>query len=632
MNDFIIKTIVLLTVFILLPSPAKAQNGTAAGAPQVSKIEPPNWWANHSINPVRLLVRGANFQNAKVSSADKLLKVSNERVNSRGDYLFFDVMISPNAKIGKYDFGISTGGGKTSVPFEISAPLDSSKNFQGITNDDVIYLIMPDRFADGDSSNNKGVDRANPRAWHGGDFKGIASKMPYFKELGVTAIWLTPWYDNSDEITVCDQPWCPNTSYHGYGAIDYYGVENHFGTFADLRALVETAHKNGIKVLQDQVANHVGFKHPWAKNPPLDDWFSPFTQEKFNNSALLSPNSSQAERDNLLHGWFDFSLPDMNQDEPEVARYEIQNALWWIGAIGVDGIRQDTIQYLPRPFIRDWSRAILKQYPKFWMVGEVFEEDSMQTAFFQGGKTGWDRVDTNLPSVFDFKLWRTSQEVFTGVKPARALRDVLKYDGLYGDVNNLTVMQNNHDTTRFMSLPNATLEGAMLHTAFVLATRGIPQLYYGEELAMTGGHDPDNRRDFPGGFAGDAVDKFTKAGRTADEQKMFENIQTWIKIRKESEALKSGGTIDLNYNEDVYNFARQTKNKTIIVGVNRSSETRYIEFQESVLKLDGRRTVYSPNGTGLDINISNYSARDGSVKLPIPPKNMVVYDVLIDSK
>jgi glycosidase len=199
----------------------------------------------------------------------------------------------------------------------------------------------------------------------------------------------------------------------------------------------------------------------------------------------------------LLKGWFNELLPDLNQNEPEVARYEIQNALWWIGATGIDGIRQDTIQYMPREFIRDWSAAILKQYPRFYLVGEVFEEDSAQTAFFQGGKTGWDGVDTNLPSVFDFKLWRTSQEVFTGKKPMRALRDVLKYDGLYSNINRVTVLQNNHDTDRFMSLPNATLEGAMLHTAFILSTRGIPQLYYGEEIAMTGGTRPDNRKDFP---------------------------------------------------------------------------------------------------------------------------------------
>jgi len=526
-------------------------------APQVEKVEPPNWWANHSIDSIRLLVRGANFQNAKVASANKSLKVSNIKVNSRGDYLFFDVSIAKDAKNGKYEFQVSTASGKTIVPFEISAPLDTKTNFQPITNDDVIYLIMIDRFANGDSSNDKDVDRQNPRAWHGGDFRGIKSKIPYLKELGITAIWLTPWYDNADEATTCDKPWCPMTSYHGYGATDYYAVENHFGTMKDLRELIEACHQNGIKIIQDQVANHVGFKHVWMKNPPLENWFTPFTQNTFNNSVLLSPNASQSERDNLLKGWFDFSLPDLNQDEPEVSKYEIQNTLWWIAATGIDGIRQDTIQYMPRTFIRDWSSAILKQYPKFYMVGEVFERDSAQTAFFQGGKTGWDKIDTNLPSVFDFKLWETSQEVFTGKKPMRALRDVLKYDGLYADISRVTTLQNNHDTDRFMSLPNATLEGAMLHTAFMLSTRGIPQLYAGEEIAMKGGHDPDNRQDFAGGFAGDKIDKFTKAGRTADEQKMFEWTKEWIKLRQYNSVIERGRTIDLFYDNDVYIFERR---------------------------------------------------------------------------
>lgn len=600
--------------------------------PVVSKIEPPNWWANHSINPIRLLVRGENFQNAKVTSANKSLRVSNIRVNSRGDYLFFDVTIAPEAKVGKFNFELSTAAGKANIPFEISAPLDLKTNFQGITNEDVIYLIMPDRFADGDSSNNKDIDRANPRAWHGGDFKGITQKIPYLKELGITTIWLTPWYDNADEAITCDKPWCPMTSYHGYGAIDYYGVENHFGTFVDLREMIETAHRNGIKVVQDQVANHVGFKHPWTKNAPLENWFSPFTQNTFNNSVLLSPNSSASERDNVLKGWFDFSLPDLNQEEPEVAKYEIQNALWWVGMTGVDGIRQDTIQYMPRAFIRNWSSAILRQYPRFYMVGEVFERDSAQTAFFQGGKNGWDVIDTNLPSVFDFKLWETSQEVFTNKKPMRALRDVLKYDGLYTNINHVTTLQNNHDTDRFMSLPNATLEGAMLHTAFMLSTRGIPQLYYGEEIAMTGGHDPDNRKDFSGGFTNDKTNKFVRNGRTADEQKIFDFIQTWIEIRRKSDALKRGKTIDLNYNDDIYTFARQSKTETVIVGINRSSETKYIEFKESELNLNNLRATYIPDGAGMTFQVSNYSAEGGIVKLPVPPKNAVIYNVSISLK
>lgn len=606
--------------------------------PTISKMEPPNWWANHTINPVRLLIRGAGFQNAKVTSANKLLKVSNVRVNSRADYLFFDVTIAPNAKIGKYEFDVSTTGGKTKIPFEISAPLDSKTNFQGITNDDVIYLIMTDRFADGDESNNKDVDRANPRAWHGGDLKGITSKIPYFKELGITALWLTPWYDNSDDITTCDKPWCPMTSYHGYGAIDYYAVENHFGTLADLREMIETAHKNGIKIIQDQVANHVGFKHPLAKNAPLDDWFSPFIQNTFNNSVLLSPNASPAERNNLLKGWFDFSLPDLNQEEPEVTKYEIQNALWWIETTGIDGIRQDTIQYLPRPFIKRWSGAILKQYPKFYMVGEVFEEDSAQTAFFQGGKTGWDGIDTNLPSIFDFKLWRTSTEVFTGKKPMRALRDVLKYDGLYPNINRITTLQNNHDTDRFMSLNGATLEGAMLHTAFQLSTRGIPQLYYGEELAMTGGYDPDNRKDFSGGFKGDAANKFTEAGRTADEQEMFDWTQKWINLRRNNRALREGQTVELFYDDEAYVFGRifegeminlRSDNNYAVIAINNSEKTKEITINKTLFGRLNLYVFFSNKNSLESFPISgksnvNLNAKNEAV-LKMSPKSIVIY-------
>jgi glycosidase len=629
------RLIVLIVAAFVISAGAEARIASAenqAQIPRVEKIEPPNWWASHTINPVRVLVRGAHFQNAQVVSKNNQLKVSNVRVNNRGDYVFFDVEIAKNARVGKYDFEISTNNGKASVPFEISAPLASAQSLNTITNDDVIYLIMTDRFADGDRSNNKDVDRKNPRAWHGGDFKGITQKIPYLKELGVTAIWLTPWYDNPDEANQCDKPWCPNTNYHGYHAIDYYATENHFGSMADLREMIEAARRSGIKVIQDQVANHVGIQHSWAKNPPLENWFSPYSQNTFNNSVLMSPNASPAEKDNLLKGWFNELLPDLNQTEPEVAKYEIQNAVWWIGMTGIGGIRQDTIQYMPREFIRDWSNAILRQYPNFYLVGEVFEEDSAQTAFFQGGKTGWDDIDTNLPSVFDFKLWRTSQEVFTGKKPMRALRDVLKYDGLYPNINRVTVLANNHDTDRFMSLPNSTKEAAKLHIAFILATRGIPQLYYGEEILMTGGHDPDNRKDFSGGFVGDASDKFSSKGRTADEQEMFEFVQTWIEIRRKSKALKSGKTIDLNYADDVYAFARRSENETSIIGINRSNETKYIEFQESVLELNNRGSIYRSNGFGASKNISTQSAENGLVKLPIPPKNAVIYNVLINTK
>lgn len=615
----------------------------SAQPPTVEKVEPPNWWAGHSIDVVRVLVRGTNFQNARVTSTTGSLKVSNVRINDRADYLFFDVAIGRSARFGKYDFEVYTGSGKTSVPFEISKPLDTSTNFKGVNNDDVIYLIMTDRFADGDASNNKDVDRQNPRAWHGGDFRGVMSKLDYLKDLGITAIWLTPWYDNPDEANQCDKPWCPYTNYHGYHPVDYYGVENHFGSMADLQELVRAAHAKGIKVIQDQVANHVAIQHAWTISPPLQNWINPKVVNKFNNTVLLSPNGSASERDNVLNGWFTGNLPDLNQDEPEVARYEIQNALWWVGMSGIDGIRQDTIQYMPRPFIRDWSAAILKQYPKFYMVGEVLVQDAAQTAFFQGGKTGWDGIDTKLPSVFDFKLWQTSGEVFTGRKPVSALRDVLKYDGLYGNINNVTVPTGNHDIDRSMSLPGATIEGSMMHMAFVLSTRGIPQIYYGDEIAMPGGFDPDNRRDFPGGWAADSVSKFNAAGKSIDEQRIFTVTKMWIDLRKKNRALREGKTVDLYYDNDAYlfgrvyeddNTSRHRENNYAAIGLNISNSPKTISLKGmsigELATLDWLVSNQNENRSFPSSNRGNVSKNlNGDAVLELPPRSVMFYSANI---
>ncbi|HKQ99471.1 MAG TPA: alpha-amylase family glycosyl hydrolase, partial [Pyrinomonadaceae bacterium] len=521
---------------------------SSAAAPVISKVEPPSWWAGHTINPVRLVVRGANLHGARVTSTRPETTPSAVVVNPAGTYLFVSVEIDRAARPGNYPLQLETVAGQTTIPFQLNAPLDAATNFQGITNDDVIYLIMPDRFSNGEPSNDapanspkEANDRKNPRAFHGGDLRGVINHLPYLKELGVTALWLNPWYDNPNGVHTCDKPWCPNTNYHGYHAIDYYAVEDHFGDMRVLRELVEKAHRLGLKVIQDQVANHVGVQHPWTTDPPLDDWFhgtvAAHIQNPFRGDLLLSPNTSAEERRPTLDGWFNDQLPDMNQEEPEVSRYEIQNALWWIGMTGLDGVRQDTIQYMPRPFMRDLSQALHRQYPKMWMVGEVFDRDPVHTAFFMGGRVGWDGVDTELDSVFDFALWQASLDVFAGKKPVRHLRDTLKYDALYPNPARLTTMLNNHDVKRTVSVEGMNLEGALLHTAFLLSVRGIPQLYYGDEIAMQGGEDPDNRRDFPGGFPGDSRNAFTKAGRTIDEQRMFEWTRDWIHLRREHPAL-----------------------------------------------------------------------------------------------
>jgi len=599
--------------------------------PSISKVEPPSWWTGHTINPVRLLVRGQNLAGARVFATRPEIKTSEIRVNRSGTYLFVSLKISPSTNPGQYPLTLETGQGSTTIPFTIEAPLDAKANFQGINNDDVIYLIMPDRFADGDPANNAPADapaaandRKNPRAWHGGDLRGIINHLPYFRELGVTALWLTPWYDNWNGLNTCAKPWCPSTYYHGYHAIDYYAVEDRFGTMVTLRELVEKAHRLGIKVIQDQVANHVGSRHPWVQDPPLDDWFhgslQHHSQNKFQNSALLSPHGNTAEVRNTIDGWFSDDLPDMNQDQPEVARYEIQNSLWWIGMTGIDGIRQDTVQYMPRSFIRDFSQALHDQFPKLWLVGEVFERDAAQTAFFIGGHKGWDGVDTKLDSDFDFSLWNTSLQVFTNKVAVRALRNQLKYDALYPYPEKVTTLVNNHDTARFMSLEGATLEGAMMHTAFTLSVRGIPQLYYGEEIAMEGKEDPDNRRDFPGGFPGDARDAFEANGRTPDEERMYEWTRAWLRMRAEHSAVRRGRLIDLWYDDDSYSFARQDAKETVTVAINRAATESEITIPAGAIGLkDGSQLVPLIGKTKTTMVVN------GLGTLRIPPRTVMVY-------
>lgn len=601
--------------------------------PIVTKVEPSSWWSNHSIQPVRLLLRGNGLARATVTGVRPEITASDVRVNSRGDYLFVNVHINARALPGEYPLLVQTPLGTTRVSFRIEAPLDARTNFRGIDNDDVIYLIMTDRFADGDAANNTppgsppaALDRKNPRGFHGGDFRGVINRLPYLKELGITAIWLTPWYDNWNGVNHCEKPWCPTTYYHGYHAIDYYAVEDRFGDLQTLRELVQKAHALGIKVIQDQVANHVGSQHPWVSSPPLDNWFhgslENHDRNRFQNSVLLSPHGNRSAVRNTLDGWFSDDLPDMNQEEREVTRYEIQNSLWWIGSTGIDGIRQDTIQYMPRTFIRDLSDAIRRQYRNIWMVGEVFEVDAAHTAFFIGGHKGWDGIDTHLDSVFDFALWGASIGVFTNKKPVSTLRDQLKYDALYPDASRLTTLTNNHDTHRFMSLEGASLEGAKLHVAFMLTVRGIPQLYAGEEIAMEGEGDPDNRRDFPGGFPGDTRNAFVPAGRSATEQEMWQWTRDWIALRRAHSSLRRGLLIDLFYDDDSYVYARKDMNETVIVAINRSSADKTVSVPSGAIEIRKGSRLVPLLGKGLE-----QTKIHGGLQFTIPPRAAVAYAV-----
>ncbi len=587
---------------------------TTYARPVVTKVEPPNWWSGHSLNPVRLLIYGSDLSGAGVTASG--LTTSGAKVSASGTHLFVDVTIPVGTKPGNYPLQIATPNGSATAAFRIDEPLDPTGRFQGFSPEDVIYLIMPDRFANGDTANDdpaisRGLfGRSNSHFYHGGDFQGIIDHLPYLKDLGVTALWLTPIYDNNNHLgTDAFHPEKPVSDYHGYGAVDYYGVEEHFGDLKLLRKLVDDAHRMGIKVIQDQVANHVGPAHPWVKDPPTPTWFNGTAahhlKETFNLWNLIDPHASQELIDPVLNGWFADSLPDMNQSDPEVAKYEIQNALWWVGAVGFDGIRQDTLPYVPRSFWSAWSAALKRQYPSLRAVGEVLDSNPAITSFFQGGIKRWDGIDSGIDTVFDYPSYFSIRDAFTHDRKLESLIKTVANDRLYPDPASLVTIFGDHDVKRFMSEPGATVEGLKLAATFILTARGIPVLYYGDEIGMAGGDDPDNRHDFPGGWAGDSHNAFEKSGRTPQESATFDYLQKLTTLRARLEPLRRGDMLSLAEAPQAWAYARRDKTGLAIVALNTSDKPAELSFHLAGVDgafrdlLSGTNDLTLKNGTAI---------------------------------
>ena len=534
-------------------------------APAIEKVEPPNWWAGHSINPVRLLVRGRNLTGARMECTR--LTCSAVKTNAAGTYAFVDVTIPAGTPSGSYPLAIRTQGGRAAIPFTVSAALPRAGRFQGFGPNDVIYLIMPDRFANGDTTNDNPAkapglnDRTKTRYYHGGDLAGIRQRLPYLKSLGVTAIWLNPIYDNNDRLNEREKyDGQAITDYHGYGAVDFYGVDEHLGDLAGFKQLVDDAHRVGIKTILDMVANHTGPYHPWANDSPTPTWFHGTTAKHLANTwqvwTLADPYSTPAMREATLDGWFIDILPDFNQSDPEVARYIIQNTLWWAGVSGIDGIRQDTWPYVPRSFWRDWMTAIKREYPSMKVVGEVFDGDPSLVAFSQGGRRGWDGIDTRVDALFDFPLLFPLRRAFAERSSLREVAQMLSRDHLYPDPSSLVPFLGNHDVARFMNERGATIDGLKLAYTFLLTVRGTPLLYYGDEIALPGGGDPDNRRDFPGGWASDARNAFDAAGRTETQQAVWSHVQRLLRLRAERSDLRTARMQNLHVGDQAYVYRR----------------------------------------------------------------------------
>ncbi len=506
----------------------------------VTRIDPPNWYS--TLPAPMLLVRGTGLKDAHFTLSDQALRIDHTVFSDNGHWAQIVLTASP-AKPESVQLDIVQGRDRLDVPYTFAAPRAAGEGMAGFNPRDVMYLIMTDRFADGDLTND-GLDarsaftgtgaqaeRAKPRGWHGGDLRGLRNHLDYLQELGITTVWITPVYVNAEA-----------GSYHGYGATDLYGVDPHFGKLDDLQALASALHARGMKLVLDTVPNHVGPGHPWVSDEPTPVWFhgtaANHVKAEYDFHALINPHAPERDRSATLQGWFADILPDMDTDDPAVAQYLRQNAIWWIEQIGADGLRIDTFAYVNRGFWNSFDGELKTLFPHLTEVGEVFNGDPIITSAFAGGNTNAGE-DTRLYTPFDFPTFFAIRDVFGKGAPMSKLAEVLAADVLYPHPERLVPFAGNHDTTRLAEEVSSPVLRDLAFD-FLLTTRGTPQIYSGDELAMPGGGDPDDRHDFPGGFPDASSNAFTASGRTPEQQAMFTTVQQLTALRRAHPTLACG--------------------------------------------------------------------------------------------
>jgi glycosidase len=586
--------------------------------PEVHKIEPPNWWVNYT-PALTLLLTGENLSDDRVESPTKGLTVLGAEASADGHYLFVHVQLSSDLPPGTVPLQLTTSGGSTTVPLPLLARADSRGRFEGFSRDDVIYLIMPDRFADGDLSNdqpagsNGRYDRSNPMAYHGGDLRGIREHLGYLHDLGVTTLWLTPVWKNTD------------SDYHGYHVVDFYTLDDHMGSMSEYQGLVADAHRLGMKVLIDYVVNHTGPRHPWANDPPTPTWIhgtpAHHLEPAYTFDGLVDPHAPPREYLNTLDGWFAGKLPDLNPDDPALALYLAQNAMWWTESAQLDGFRLDTFPYSTRQFWSGWHERLRQVYPQINDIGEVADSDSTITSFFEGGRRQFDGIDSGLATVFDFPLSHALREVIIKGAPVGRIVDVLRHDELYPHPETLVTFIGNHDQERFVSEKDSN--PAKLKAAFglLLTLRGIPQIYSGDEIALPGGADPDNRRDFPGGFPGDPSNAFTSSGRTPEQQDVFAYVQSLLALRKNHPALCTGKQWHLGWDDTYYAFLRELPEEKLLVVYNNAPKAVALSIPVENTPLETAHKLQTVFGTSAAEIVS------GNVHISLPAQTLSVFSM-----
>ena len=546
----------------------------------VNKIEPPNWWVGMKWNRLQLMIYGeglidisADFHNDQLSTFV---------LTSNASYAFVEVKIPDDLRPGIYPLKITASGQKTSIDFPILSRETNDFRHQGFNSTDVVYLITPDRFANGDSTNDQaeGVtndfDPTDISKRQGGDLSGIIAHLPYLQDLGVTALWLNPVLENNGA-----------NSYHGYATTNLYRIDPRLGNNADYKELVNQAHAHQIKIIFDHVSNHIGIGHPWLHKLPSDNWLNgSIAEHESDKHYLMSINDpyADAQTRQLVHSfWFVDSMPDLNQKDPCLANYLIQNTLWWIEFSGIDGIREDTYPYSDQEFLARWAGTILNQYPNFNIVGEAWTNSPASIAMFQEGSLLPNQQETNLPCVMDFPLCQAFRQYLEGTGRLQDIYTILAQDFLYSNSNNLLTFFDNHDMARGVFIAEGNIRKVKQVLAMLLTLRGIPQLFYGTEINMMGGESHVQlRANFPGGFPNDKRSAFSSVGRTKSENDIFNYLKKLLQIRKTHLTLTRGKLIHYppTYHHDIYKYLRISEKEIVLILVNGHNEERLVDLSE----------------------------------------------------
>lgn len=566
---------------------------TIRAAVKVDRIDPANWFVGMKNTSLQLMVYGENIRQADVTTDYDGVKIDSIVRLDSPNYLLVYLNLE-GVKPGEMTLNFKNGKAVKKVKYELKAREKRGEERMGFTNADVLYMLMPDRFADGNPDNNdiKGMnpyktDRSQPSLRHGGDLEGIRRHLDYFKELGVTALWFTPVLENNS----------PGGSYHGYATTDYYRVDPRFGTNDEYRRLTDEVHAKGLKIVMDMIFNHCGFEHPWIKDMPSKDWLNTpewlydrkdktkaevnrkYMQTTYKLTPTVDPYASAIDLKETVDGWFVPSMPDLNQRNPHVIRYLIQNSIWWIETVGIDGIRMDTYPYADADAMALWMKTIDEEYPNFNVVGETWVSDPPYTAAWQKDSKISQR-NSYLKTVMDFsfhaKINQAKYENTDGSgNGMNRIYENFVYDYLYPNPSSVMAFVENHDTDRFLGngRDTAALKQAM---AILLTVKRIPQLYYGTEILMNGTKEKTDgyvRKDFPGGFPGDDHNAFTAGGRTPEENAMFTWLSRLLHWRQGNDVITKGSQTQFIPYNGVYVIARRYNGRTVMTVVNGTGRT-----------------------------------------------------------